>query len=329
MKKLIFLIIIVALITLSYFLLLKEEPFVYEEDEVIIEEEKEEEVYTLLFAGDIMLNRGVKYMVEKHGEDFTFPFLKIKDYLEADILFGNLESMISDRGRNVGSIYSFRAPPESVEGLTYAGFDIVSLANNHTFDWGRAAFEHTMEILKENNILYTGAGFNKEEAHSPTIIELGEQKIGFLGYTEFLYPYAFVEEERSGVTHFTQENMKIDIEKAKEEVDFLVVTFHYGDEYQKESNEKQKIWSRSAIDYGADLIIGHHPHVTQEVEVYKNKYIAYSLGNFIFDQYFSEETMKGFLFEVKLKGRDVIEVNKIHYKLNEFYQPEFIKKEEI
>ena len=103
----------------------------------ILEQEalQEEETYTLLFVGDIMLNRGVKYMVEKHGQDYTFPFLKIVDTLQqADILFGNLESMISDKGRNVGSIYSFRANPEAVEGLVFAGFDVVSLANNHTFD---------------------------------------------------------------------------------------------------------------------------------------------------------------------------------------------------
>ncbi len=292
---------------------------------------QEEETYTLLFTGDIMLNRGVKYMVEKHGEDYTFPFLNITGTLrEADLLFGNLESMISDRGRKIGSIYSFRAEPEAVEGLVFAGFDVVSLANNHAFDYDREAFEQTMEILKENGITYTGGGFNKKEAHSPSISLLKDgTRVGFLGYTEFLYPYAFAEENRSGITVFSEENMKRDIEEAKRDTDFLVVTFHYGDEYQKEPNKEQKFISRKAIDYGADIVIGHHPHVTQPVEEYNGKYIAYSLGNFVFDQYFSEETMRGFMLEIGLKGSEVVRAKKIRYKLNEFYQPEVIEIEEL
>jgi poly-gamma-glutamate capsule biosynthesis protein CapA/YwtB (metallophosphatase superfamily) len=290
---------------------------------------KEEKTYILLFAGDIMLDRGVKYMIGKYGEDYSFPFLKIKETLDkADLLFGNLESMISDKGHNVGSIYSFRADPLAIESLLFAGFNIVTLANNHTFDYTREAFEDTMRRLKEANITYTGAGFNKKEAHSPSVVLLEEEiKIGFLGYTEFLFPSAVATEERSGVTDFSEEKMKEDIERAKNLVDFLVVTFHYGDEYQKEPNEKQKKWSRAAIDYGADLVIGHHPHVTQPVENYNGKYIAYSLGNFVFDQYFSEETMSGFLLEVKIKGKKVDEVKKIHYKLNKFYQPEVVETE--
>jgi poly-gamma-glutamate capsule biosynthesis protein CapA/YwtB (metallophosphatase superfamily) len=319
MKKILFF----SLIFLSFLFPL----FLNEEN--LKKEQKEEETYTLLFAGDMMLNRGVERMVKKHGEDFNFPFLKIGETLQsADLLFGNLESMISDKGRNIGSIYSFRADKEAISALTYAGFDIVSLANNHTFDYDREAFEETMELLKESNISYTGAGFNKEEAHSPTILLLGEEtKIGFLGYTEFLYPYAFAKENLSGVTNFSEEQMEIDIKNAKNLTDFLIVTFHCGDEYQKLPNEKQKKWSEMAIDYGADLVIGHHPHVTQPVEKYNGKYIAYSLGNFIFDQYFSEETMKGFLLEVKMRDKKVIGVKKIHYKLNEFYQPEVTEEE--
>jgi poly-gamma-glutamate capsule biosynthesis protein CapA/YwtB (metallophosphatase superfamily) len=304
-------------------------PLFLEKETLEKEKQIEEKTYTLLFTGDIMLSRGVEHMIKKHGEDFSFPFLNIREKLQSvDLLFGNLESMISDKGRKIGSIYSFRADKDAINALTYAGFDIVSLANNHTFDYDREAFEETMHLLEENNISYTGAGFNKEKAHSPTILLLGEKtKIGFLGYTEFLYPYTFAKENLSGITNFSEEQMEIDIKNAKGLTDFLVVTFHYGDEYQKLPNEKQKKWSRMAIDYGADLIIGHHPHVTQPVENYNGKYIAYSLGNFVFDQYFSEETMKGFLLEVRLKENEVISVKKIHYKLNEFYQPEVTEEE--
>jgi gamma-polyglutamate biosynthesis protein CapA len=299
-------------------------------EELELEEEKEPEEYTLVFAGDVMLDRGVRYMVEKHGQDYSFPFLKIKERTEgADIFFANLESMISDQGNKIGSIYSFRASPLAMQGLVSAGINVVSLANNHTFDYNRLAFEDTMKRLKENDIKYTGAGFNSQEAHSATVFDLKEVKVGFLGYTEFLYDYAFSQENRSGITVLNQENLERDIRKAREEVDFLIVTFHYGDEYQKEPNEKQISLSRKAIDYGASLVIGHHPHVVQSIEKYQGKYIAYSLGNFIFDQYFSQETMNGFLLEVKLKNKEIASVRKIHYQLNEFYQPEFIEIQEL
>lgn len=297
-----------------------------------IAKEKEPEKYTILFAGDVMLDRGVKHMVEKHGEgDYSFPFLHIVETLHAaDILFGNLESMISDRGRDMGSLYSFRAEPEAAEGLSFAGFDIVSLANNHAFDYTREAFEHTMEILNQKGIAYTGGGFNKQEAHSPAVFSLGEEmKVGFLGYTEFLFPSALADKNLSGVTDLSEENMKRDIEEAKKEVDFLVVTFHYGDEYQKEPNENQKFLSRKAIDYGADIVIGHHPHVTQPVEKYEGKYIAYSLGNFIFDQYFSKETMRGFLLEIEIEEKEITKARKIHYELNEYYQPRVVREETV
>lgn len=335
-KKIIALIlgVLVAIFVWQYFDTLN-----YRHENLTLEVEKEEEIitppppqeYILLFTGDIMLDRGVKHMVKTHEEDYTFPFLKIKEVLAgADLLFGNLESMISDKGRDVGGKYSFRAEPEALEGLVFAGFDVVTLANNHTFDWGREAFEDTMKRLLENNILYTGAGFDEYKAHSPTIIVMDDDfSIGFLGYTEFLFPSAMATEERSGVTTLSEENIKRDIEKAQEEVDFLIVTFHYGTEYQKTPNANQRKWSEGAIDFGADLVIGHHPHVTQPVEIYNDKYIAYSLGNFIFDQYFSEETMKGFMLEVKIIDGKIDEVNKIHYKLNKFYQPEFVEKEEV
>jgi len=294
-----------------------------ETQELIVPEEPR--TYTLLFVGDIMLDRGVRHMVEKHGQDYSFPFEKIKDILDkGDLVFGNLESVISDKGRKIGSIYSFRAPPEAIKGLS--SFNIVSLANNHAFDYDRDALEDTMKRLTERNILYTGAGFNLEEAHSVKTINLDETSIGFLAYTEFLYEYAWAQENRSGVSVLNQDNLIKDIVKAKQEVDFLIVSFHYGDEYQKTPNQNQRFLSELAINSGADLIIGHHPHVTQLVEEYQGKYIAYSLGNFVFDQYFSEETMKGFILEVKLRDSKVIGVDKMHYQLNEFYQPEPLDK---
>ena len=281
---------------------------------------------TLFFVGDIMLNRGIKSVVETYGGgNFEFPFFKIADYLKtADILFGNLEGPISDKGKNVGSIYSFRAIPEVLKGLKFAGFDILSVANNHIFDYGREAMEDTLIRLKEAQIEYIGAGFSKEEALSPRIIEKKGIKIAFLAFTNLGEKSWEAKENSSGIAWLNKENLKHSIKKAKEEAELIIVSMHYGQEYQLQPTKEQKDFSHLAIDLGADLVIGHHPHVVQPIEQYKRGYIAYSLGNFVFDQNFSKETMEGLLLEVLIKSGKIEKIIPRDIKINNFFQPELI-----
>ena len=285
---------------------------------------EEEKNIELLFVGDIMLDRGVKYMVEKYGKgDYKFPFLKIADYLkETDILFGNLEGPISDKGKKVGSIYSFRTEPQAIEGLKFAGFDILSMANNHVFDYGREAMEDSFKRLKESEIEVLGGGFNEKEACEPLIKELKGTKIAFLAFTNLGSPYWSAGKEKSGICWLEKEKMEEIIQKAKEKADIVVVSLHFGEEYFSTPTEFQVSISHVAIDAGADLIVGHHPHVIQEIERYKDGWIAYSLGNFIFDQKFSEKTMKGLMLKVLIENSKIKEVMPIEFKINEFYQPE-------
>jgi poly-gamma-glutamate synthesis protein (capsule biosynthesis protein) len=289
--------------------------------------ERETKPITLIFVGDIMFDRGVELKVNKYGqENWKFPFMKIADDLKkADILFGNLEDPISDKGRKVGSIYSFRADPKVIEGLNYAGFDVLSVANNHIFDYSKEAMEDTFSRLKRAGIDYVGGGFNEKEAHSSVIKEVNGIKIGFLAYTNLGSEHWIVNQEKSGITRLTKETLERDLKEAKKKADLVVVSFHFGDEYQSKSNSTQQFWAHLAIDSGADLIIGHHPHVTQEIEEYKGKYIAYSLGNFVFDQSFSEETMQGLLLKVIVKNAKIKEVTPINIQINKFFQPEIIK----
>jgi poly-gamma-glutamate capsule biosynthesis protein CapA/YwtB (metallophosphatase superfamily)/murein DD-endopeptidase MepM/ murein hydrolase activator NlpD len=288
--------------------------------------EKERTVKVFLL-GDIMLDRGIEYMVEKYGEnDFKFPFLKIADYLKtADIVFGNLEGPISDKGTKVGSIYSFRADPEVIRGLIYAGFNFLSLANNHAFDYGREALEDTFLRLKNNGINYVGAGFTEEEAFSLKIKEVENTKIGFLAFSD-LGPESWrAKEENSGIAWISEndiEKIKKEMETAGEKVDVLIVSLHSGEEYYSEPTPFQINFSRAAIEAGADLVIGHHPHVVQKNEKYQTGYIFYSLGNFVFDQDFSEETMEGQIVEVLIKDGEIKEVNPGEIKINNFFQPE-------
>jgi len=303
---------------------------------------KKEKPITLIFVGDIMLDRGVEWAIQKYGQgDWKFPFLKISSDLRgADILFGNLEGPISDKGVRVGSIYSFRNDPKAIEGLEFAGFDILSVANNHIFDYGRAAMEDTFKRLKEVEVDCLGGGFNEKEAYSPRIKEIKGMKIAFLAYTNLGTPYWSAKGERSGIAWLNKENLEKGIKKAKENADLVIVSMHFGEEYQSKSNLEQKYFAHLAIDSGADLVIGHHPHVVQEVdeqssssrfanarviEKYKEKYIAYSLGNFIFDQNFSEETMKGLMLKVSIKNAKIDKVIPIEIKINGYFQPEIIK----
>lgn len=288
-----------------------------------LNEEKPEDSEIIFYAvGDIMLDRGVDYMIKKNGNyDFKFPFLKIADYLKrADILFGNLESIISDKGVKVGSIYSFRAEPEAIEGLIFAGFDILSVANNHVFDYGREAMEDSFERLKKAGIDYVGGGFDEKEAREGIVKEVKGTKICFLAYTNKGSKYWAATEKNSGIG-WLDERIKDDIEKAKDRSDLVIVSFHTGEEYQAQSNKEQEYFSHLAIDSGADLVIGHHPHIVQPIEKYKNGWIAYSLGNFVFDQYFSEETMKGLLLEVIIENKKIKEVIPRKIKISEKYQP--------
>lgn len=286
-------------------------------------QEKTEEKIILLAVGDIMLDRGVEYMVLKEGRgDYFFPFSEIASYLQrGDVIFGNLESVISDKGENVGVPYPFCAEPAAIKGLTSAGFDVLSVANNHLFDYGREAMEDSLKRLKEAGIDYVGAGFSLNEARGPVVKKVGQTKIAFFAYTN-LGPKSWqAKENKSGIV-WLNESFEEDIRRAKETNDLVVVSFHFGDEYQAKPNASQELWAKKAIDAGADLVIGHHPHVVQPLEKYKEGYIAYSLGNFVFDQSFSKETMEGRLLEVVIENAEIKEVIPREIMINKFFQPQ-------
>ncbi len=259
-------------------------------------------IITLMFVGDIMLSRQVGNKMEKEN-NWQWPFLKIADTLkEADILFGNLEGPISDTGKNLGSIYSFRADQKAIEGLNFAGFDVLSLANNHMFDWGRDALEDTFKRLKEAGISYAGGGINETEAHAPVIKEVKGFKTAFLAYCSEGSDYWEATADRSGIAWLKEEKLKKDIENARTLADLVVVSMHFGEEYQAKPDSSQKSFARLAIDSGADLVVGHHPHVLQPIEEYKNGFIAYSLGNFVFDQNFSPQTKESMILKVLIEN---------------------------
>lgn len=286
---------------------------------------------TLFFVGDMMLTRGVKSSFDKNfGSDYSKLFINLPELKSADILFGNLEGDVSNVGNNVGSIYSFRMDPAVLPVLSEAGFDIVSFSNNHVGDWNVSAFKDTLKRLSANGILKTGAGLTKSEAVDPTIIEKNGTKFGFLGFTDVGPNWLEAKIDTPGILLSSDPNLADIIKNAKAKCDVLIVSFHWGEEYKLIHNKRQETLAHIAIDSGADMIIGTHPHVMEDIEKYNGKTIIYSLGNFIFDQYTSKDTMRGMLFSATYDGKNLVETKERIITLNSKYQPEGIfTKEEI
>lgn len=278
---------------------------------------------TLAFVGDIMLARAVRSKVLEHGQgDYHWLFEGVGELKQADILFGNLEGALSDQGRNVGSIYSFRMDPAALPALVDAGFDVLSVANNHAGDWAKAAFDDTVKRLTEAGLVAVGGGANKGEAARVKIVERGGLKVGFLAFTDVGPKWLAATADQSGILLASDPEFKTIVAQAAEQVDVLVVSFHFGDEYQPKPNARQKFLAESAIDAGAKIVAGHHPHVSQPVERYHGGVIAYSLGNFVFDQYVRQDTMRGTVLYVKLLGTEIIDVTTKTATLNQNYQPQ-------
>jgi len=240
--------------------------------------------FTLVAVGDIMLDRKVGGKVKDLGADF--PFEGVAELLrEADLTFGNLESPISSLGTAAkGKEVTFRAGLESISGVRNAGMDVLSLANNHAMDYGPAALMETMDVLAHSGVVYIGAGANSAAARRPASFTIKGVKVSLLAYCNRFHMVVEAQKEYPGVAIACAEEVKADIQKAKGWADVVIVSFHWGWEYSDHPDAETKALAHLAVESGASLVIGHHPHVIQGVEVYKGGLICYSLGNFIFDQ---------------------------------------------
>ena len=275
--------------------------------------------YTLLFAGDVMLSRAVGARMESQ-KDWSLPFQLIAAELHcADLRFCNLESPVSDRGQNLHHLYSFRADPRAIEGLQTAGFDVVSEANNHACDWGPEALLDTLERLRAAGIRTVGAGQNVLAAHYPLLVNVGNLRIAFLAYVDIDPKEAAAGVDRPGVAWLDPAQALADIRFARALADLVIVCPHWGVEYALQPTNDQVALAHQMIDAGADLIVGSHPHVVQPREKYRDHWIAYSLGNFVFDQR-NPATQRGLMLRVTVRDKQIAEVLPIAIKINSRFQ---------
>jgi poly-gamma-glutamate synthesis protein (capsule biosynthesis protein) len=226
---------------------------------------------------------GAKRLIRAKGA--LAPFRAVAAALQAaDVTLGNLECALSSRGSSVpGKTFTFRGDPLAASGLAAAGFDLVSLANNHARDFGPIALRDTMIALRAAGVAWAGAGSDKAAAWTPALIERGGARIAFLAFSEIGPSNFAATSARSGTAYtFSAEAVRRAIKAAHAQADYVIVSFHWGVELASSPTARQVSTGRAAINAGADAVLSHHPHVIEGIEFYRRGLIAYSLGNFVF-----------------------------------------------
>lgn len=261
------------------------------------------ETVRLVFVGDVMLDDGPGRLIAAGGD----PLAPMAPWLaDADVRIGNLECPLATVGQPMPSkIYNFRADPRAVRVLA-GRFDAMSVANNHSGDYGKAAFLETLAVLDGAGIRHFGGGRNLVEAHTPLWIAKKGLRIAVLGYNEFK-PRAFeAGASHPGIAWSEDSHVIADIRAARAAGADVVIPFmHWGWEREPEPTARQRRLARVMIDAGADAVVGSHPHVTQGAEVYRGKPIIYSLGNFVFDGFELPAAKVGWLLRMEIDTRGV------------------------
>lgn len=284
---------------------------------------------SILFAGDLMLGNELIPVIKELGADY--PFDSVANVIrEEDIAVANLESPLTVGGKAQKKKYTFAAPPSYIDGPVHAGFDLFTLANNHILDFGVDGLNSTLNTLRKTGVLFCGAGMNYAEATKPAIIMRDGIRFGFLAFS-LTYPESFwAKPGKAGTAYVDCPNLGKIIRETKKSVDIVVVSFHWGGEYRERLKPYQVKYAHQAIDAGADIVIGHHPHTLQGLEIYRGKLIAYSLGNFIFGtrnpKAYYGALLKAWFSEKALVDAEIIPISVNNYKVQ--FQPKRLSLDE-
>jgi len=254
----------------------------------------------VLLFGDVNLGRSVGQELVKGNVDF--PFGRVRDSLSAEsIVFVNLESQLTDQGgetQHPKYNLIFCGPPAGAEALRRANISVVSTANNHAYDYRMKGLRETIQSLRSRGLLFTGTSEDSVSTFPPAIVERNGIRVGFVAYTQFVN----IPGPWSGrISLFDEARVRSEMESVRPAVDLLIASFHGGEEYMDRPNGKTQYQLRFLADAGADIVVGHHPHVVQGIEYYNGTYIFRSLGNFVFYQPQLEWTQKGLGVELQLR----------------------------
>lgn len=264
-------------------------------------EQAPEDSITLVAVGDIMLGGTAEEIMLINGYDY--PFKHTQHLLgNADIVIGNLEGPLTNSETPEASDkqYLFRSPPQSVApALRRAGFNAMSLANNHILDYGTSGMNDTVQSLDQFGITSVGVGQNLNEARAGRIIRTAHGDVALLSYS-LTFPESFWATDTRPGTAFGHRNQIVeDVQRLGQQADYIVVSFHWGREKTETLRPYQPRLARAAIDAGADVVLGHHPHILQAIEKYKQGLIIYSLGNYVFGSY-SQDARSSVVARIKL-----------------------------
>lgn len=276
-------------------------------------------------VGDIMLDGTARPVMKEQGYDY--PFVKMLPYFSgAQIVFGNVEGPLTDRGTpDQDKTYVFRSPPAMVgNALRAAGFNVVSLANNHTLDYGTEGLAQTIETLDSVGILHTGAGADLMAARQPALLQANGQRVAILAYSMTLPESFFAGAGKAGTAFGHEQHVRADIMAAREQADIVLVSFHWGQEGKTTLRDYQTRLGHVAIDAGACAVIGHHPHILQGIERYRDGIILYSLGNFTFGSY-SMNSARAAVAQLRFRNARLQSVRLFPINVNNFevqFQPQ-------
>lgn len=286
----------------------------------------EPDTITVMGVGDMIFDRRVAQLIGRSGGEA--PLRDVASVLaSADVTVGNLESTLSREGRRSKTKdVTFQGDPRGLESLTAAGFDLLSMANNHVLDCGPLALADTISRLDRAGIAHAGAGPDREAAWQPAIVERGGARIAFLSFSNILPPGFVATDGHAGLASGRTSTAAVRraIADAGKKADHVIVSFHWGVEYVDDANGDQVALAHRAVDAGADMVLSHHPHVIQAVERYRGRLIAYSLGDFVFDHY-SRKTGEAFILRAELGPQGVGRVSIIPVYLDTWGSPEIVR----
>jgi poly-gamma-glutamate capsule biosynthesis protein CapA/YwtB (metallophosphatase superfamily) len=286
--------------------------------------------FSVFAAGDIYLGWHISDLMKKHGT--AYPFSRLTDEIgRHDIAIANLESVISSRGKPSWiKNFMFRISPEEGSALRESGIDVVSVANNHTMDFGREAFVDTLRSLEDMKIAYAGGGRKASAAMQPAIFEKGGTRIAFLAYSAWPSPLTAAAQDKAGIAHLEIEKVIEDIKKMKGQGALVLVSVHWGTQHTEKLEAGQVPMAHAMIDAGADAVLGHHSHCPQPVEIYKGKPVFYSLGNFVFGRW-NRDMKHNISAVLKFEGKalESVEILPVHGLSNiNAYSPWFLSGKE-